>query len=219
MNKRIMPRACAKIGRLYQLCIVRAIVNLRIRGVERIEGFLSPYEAAMLYRFASLLPQNSIALEIGSWKGKSTYCLAKGLSRGLVIAIDPFDAFGEEGSAEVYNKSKGDLPLIKQFQNNMTSLGVLDKIKILRGYSRDFVGHVPEFDLLFIDGNHSIEACEFDYLSYSPYLRSKGYLLLHDFDILRPSLGPTWVVNNCVVPSGQYLHTWLFDSLWVGQKR
>lgn len=51
--------------------------------------------------------RNSKILEIGSWKGKSTFCLAKGLKNGKICAIDPFNADGEEGSKEIHNEKKG----------------------------------------------------------------------------------------------------------------
>ena len=184
----------------------------------QIEGFLSPYEAVSLYRLASKLGQESTIVEIGSWKGKSTYCLARGLRSGHVIAIDPFDAAGEQGSHEIYITNRGAGPLLEQFTQRMTSLGVADKIDVLQGYSTQFVGHIPHIDLLFIDGDHSIDGCGFDFFNYSPALASGGYIAFHDYDPRRKDLGPTWVIEQKLMPSGLFRPIGVYDSLWVGQK-
>jgi predicted O-methyltransferase YrrM len=165
------------------------------------------------------VPAGGTVLEIGSWKGKSTYCLARGLKDGTVLAIDPFDASGEEGSAEIYAAEAGDSPLLNQFDARMSGLGVRERIRVLQGYSRDFVGKVPSLDLLFIDGDHSIEGCLFDYASFAGALVSGGYLLFHDYYPERPELGPTWVINGQVATSDSFIVEEVVDSLWIGKKR
>jgi hypothetical protein len=129
-----------------------------------IDGWLLPDEAETLYLLAMLLPLRSNVVEIGSWKGKSTYCLAKGLPRGgQIFAIDPFDASGEPGNIEVYQQHKGDIPLLDQFRENMSRHNVMSRITPMKGFSYQFVGQIPRIDLLFIDGDHSIKACDFDF--------------------------------------------------------
>jgi len=193
-------------------------VRSRISPYKEIEGWLTEREAMTLYHFASLLPPNSTIVEIGSWKGKSTFCLAQGLRSGRILAIDPFDASGEQGSGELYREQKGLSPLIDQFRNKMAELRVLEKIEVRKGFSSDFVGKCGEIDLLFIDGDHSQEACLFDFENYAPALRPGAYLAFHDYDATRKDLGPTWVIENRVVPSKQYKFVNLFDSLWVCQR-
>ncbi|HMQ30108.1 MAG TPA: class I SAM-dependent methyltransferase [Chloroflexaceae bacterium] len=189
-----------------------------IKPYQSIDGFLSPYEAVMLYRLAAGLPAQSTIVEIGSWKGKSTYCLARGLRSGRVIAIDPFDAAGEEGSREIYAASKGNGALREQFERQMLDLGVRDKIEIFQGYSPQFVSQIPRIDLLFIDGDHSIDGAGFDFLNYAPTVVKRGYIAFHDYYPERKQLGPTWVVENKVLPSGDYQPVGIYDSLWVGRK-
>jgi MMP 1-O-methyltransferase len=195
------------------------LVFQKIKEYQTIEGWLSSKEAVNLYRFASRLRgPHSVIVEIGSWKGKSTYCLAKGLSEGKVISIDSFDASGEPGSAELYQREKGYLSLVEQFKNNMRRLNVLDKIEIFVGRSEQFAGTFSRIDLLFIDGDHSVKECESDFLVYSPALVSGGYLLFHDYDPTRKGLGPTWVIENRVQSSPLFKFVGLFDLLWVSQK-
>jgi predicted O-methyltransferase YrrM len=185
---------------------------------EAIGGWLTPEEAVGLFLIGATAPNEARVVEIGSWKGKSTYCLARGLAgRGRLIAIDPFDASGEEGSAEAYSERRGEKPLYQQFEHNLKSRHAFDAVEPRRGYSQEFVDEVPPLDALFIDGNHSIEGCRFDYEHYAPHLRSGGLLAFHDYRSSRSDLGPTWVVDNLVRPSGRFRLVGLFGSLWVGQ--
>lgn len=210
----LTKRISQKIQRIWTIGSTRPT----IKAYQSIEGFLSVYEAATLYRLAEQLPINSTIVEIGSWKGKSTYCLARGLRQGKVIAIDPFDTAGEPGSAEIYQTRQGNEPLFNQFRTQMKNLGVWDKIEARQGYSQQFVGQIQKIDFLFIDGDHSKEGCEFDFTNYAPYLSKNGFLAFHDFDPIRDELGPTWVVKNRVLPSGTFTPVGVFDSLWVGRR-
>jgi len=190
-----------------------------IRKYKEIDGWLSPNEALELYRLAALVPQNGIIVEIGSWKGKSTYCLAKGVRNGKVFTIDPFDASAEEASAKLYEEKKGNTPLLNQFQDTMSTLGVIDKIIILHGYSSQYVNSFQKIDLLFIDGDHSLGGCNYDYDNFSHYILRGGYIVFHDYNPERNDLGPTDVVNNKVMKSGRYAFLKQTDSLWIGQKK
>jgi hypothetical protein len=199
--------------------LLKKLIILEIKDYRDIDGWLSYNEATALYLLSTLLPPGGTIVEIGCWKGKSTYCLAKGLRKnGEIIAIDPFDGSGEPGSHELYEQRRGIIPLFDQFISNMASLNVLDKIRPESGFSHQFVGQFPKINLLFIDGDHSIEACDFDFLNYSSFIPSGGYVAFHDFDESRKDLGPTWVVENRVAPSKEYKFWGIFDTLWVAQK-
>lgn len=198
----------------------RYIVRFKIRPFQHIDGWLTVTEASALYRTAAALPPDGVVVEIGSWKGRSTYCLAKGLpAGGVVYAIDPFDASGEAGSAHTYQKRQGETPLLAQFEQRMTALGVMAQIRPLAGYSHQFVGQIPHIDFLFLDGDHSVAGTTADFEQYTPYLAPGGYLALHDYGPDKAEMGPVWVVENLVRPSGAYEHVGTFDSLWLGRKK
>jgi predicted O-methyltransferase YrrM len=184
-----------------------------IRRYRRIEGWLTRAEALGLYDLARGMPPGARIVEIGSWKGKSTYCLAKGLKEGRVVAMDPFDGAGEEGSE--YRNLKGGDELIAQFRRNLDRENLLGKVDIKMGCSHEFAGQVKDIDFLFIDGDHSIEGCRYDFEMFAPQVRCDGLLAFHDYHPDRPDLGPTWVVDNLVTCS----HGWRFfercDSLIV----
>ena len=133
--------------------------TIPIRHYRDIEGWLTPKEAVALYRLSRSCRSGARVVEIGSWKGKSTYCIARGLRDGLIVAIDPFDAAGETGHR--YDAFKGGTPLLDQFRTNLGRHGLLDKVAIKIGPSSRFASDVSDVDLLFIDGDHSIAGCEY----------------------------------------------------------
>ena len=188
-----------------------------ILAFHQIDGWLSEEEAIALYKTANSLKRNAKIIEIGSWKGKSTYCLTKGLKSGIVYAIDPFDASGDVESEKTYRSKLNNKTLFEEFNEKMTELGVINKIQVRKGYSFDFISDFSDesIDFLFIDGDHSIEGTKFDFENYFPKLKKGGFLAFHDYKEIR-DIGPTWVVNNCLL--GKVKFKSLNDSLWLGVK-
>lgn len=188
-----------------------------IRGFRTIEGWLSDKEALTLYKIARNLPPDANVLEIGSWQGKSTYCLAKGLRSGKIHALDPFNTSGETGSDQLYAEEAGKLKLslIDTFRTNLRECGLLEKVLIHQGYSNQFVGCFAELDLLFIDGDHSIEGCTYDYIHFGGSVRTGGFLAFHDYQPNRHDLGPTHVVDRMVAKSPLWARSITADSLVV----
>jgi predicted O-methyltransferase YrrM len=189
-----------------------------LNGYLKIEGWLTPAEAEGLFEIAATLPKSAQVLEIGSWKGKSTYCIAHGMKMGTINCIDPFNAAGEEGSREIYEQTKGDKNLIEQFEENLSKIPSSVKIKTLKGYSREFVNQVGDLDFLFIDGDHSIEGCRFDFENFGNDIKSGGFLAFHDYYPDRIDLGPTWVVDNLLKNNNAYSFYKSFDTLCVFKK-
>jgi len=195
--------------------------NMRaISEWNKIEGFTDATAAYALYSFARSLPEGAVCVEIGVWKGRSAYCIARGLKgRSKLIAIDPFDASGEPGSQEIYENTKGARPLDVQFKNAMSRYGVSNRIELKVGYSNEFVGDVGEIDLLFIDGDHSINGATYDYETYAPKIKPGGYLVFDDYDPTRKQLGPTNVIETRVYPSLLFDFVGLRGRLWIGKRR
>jgi MMP 1-O-methyltransferase len=200
--------------------IRKKLLLSQIQAYQSIQGWLSEGEATHLYHFAKKVPAGGTILEIGCWKGKSTFCLAKGAPQAQVISIDPFNAAGESDSLVEYAEKKGELSLLEQYQANLERLGVAQNVKALVGYSSAFVNEFEDqsLDLLFIDGDHSREGAEFDFTHFGNKVKIGGYIIFHDYRPSKKDFGPTWVINNLVVPGGHFQKIGKFDSLWVGQR-
>ncbi|MCX5706434.1 MAG: class I SAM-dependent methyltransferase [Candidatus Omnitrophica bacterium] len=203
-------------SRLYKRKIFK-ILNL-IKEYEDIEGWLTDKEAYGLYNIASKLKGKATLVEIGSWKGKSTYCIAKGLKKGKIYSIDSFNAAGEPGSKLIYQQQKGERLLLEQFKDKMIQLGVINKIEVLQGYSEQFINYFTEIDFLFIDGDHSIDGCKYDFEHYSPLIKPGGYLAFHDYYPERLDLGPSWVIRNMLMKNKNYTFFRQYDSLYIAKK-
>ncbi len=199
--------------------INRYLTLKKIDGYKQIDGWVSPDEANGLFKIARKLGAHSTVVEIGSWQGKSTYCIAKGLKSGTLYAIDPFNADGglDTVSTEIYVKQKSDKDLLTTFLNNMKRLKVDKKIITKKGYSNDFASQFTQIDFLFIDGDHSIEGCKNDYNLYAHKVSKGGFIAFHDYYEDRPDLGPTFVIQNLVTNGGFRFYA-QFDSLWIGIK-
>ena len=105
-----------------------------------------------------------------------------------------------------------------QFKKRMSDFKVLEKIEILHGFSVNFNDRFKNIDLLFIDGDHSINGCKSDFDFFAGAIVSGGFILFHDYDPDRDELGPTWVIKNLIANNTMFKRIGLVDSLWIGKK-
>lgn len=185
---------------------------------KNIDGWLTSDEAWGLFETAQKLKPNAVVLEIGSWKGKSTWCIASGLKSGTINCIDPFNGEGESESVVVYEQTRGKVSLLEQFKHNLSGVNKSILIKPQIGLSKDFVEQFQNIDFLFIDGDHSIVGCQFDFENFKNVLNVGGFLAFHDYYPERKELGPTWVIENLVNNDSCFEFYKTFDSLAVFKK-
>ena len=192
----------------------------RINQFRNLDGWLSDNEALGLYAVANRLGRNSKVVEIGSWQGKSTYCIAKGLKKGKVYAIDPFnaDAGQDVASENEYQLKKGNDDLLQNFKRNMQGLNVMEKIEIKKGYSYEFNNDFTDINFLFIDGDHSIKGCTSDFELYSPKIVTGGFIAFHDYYEERNELGPTYVIKNVLSKRNDFRFYKQYDTLWIAKR-
>lgn len=202
-----------------------------ISGYWDIDGWLPECEAMALYDAAIKLTDNQpVAVEIGSWQGKSSVIIAKGIknkNNPLLYCIDPFDASSDAQGAEDLRQraNKLEVTLKEIFLKNITKCNVRQYIKVLEGKSQDFVNDWQEkIDFLFIDGDHSYEAILGDFLSWSKFIKSGGYIALHD--VMTDSAGrkvyyegPYKVVKDYILNSDDWLEKNLTSTLFIARKK
>ena len=133
------------------------------------------------------------SLEIGLGKGGTSWGLSKLNHLSHMIAIDlpagpwsgssPEDAAKVEESLKVIAKRISDMSGVKYdlaFGSSMNSQA-LEAVKGTLGEKK--------LDLLFIDGDHSYAGVKTDFLTYSPLVRSGGFIVFHDICAHPPETG------------------------------
>jgi hypothetical protein len=92
----------------------------------------------------------------------------------------------------------------------LAAAGLSHRVQFHAANSHQAVRLAPEIvrepiDLLYIDGDHSIEGCFADFLTYTPYVRAGGYIVLHD---IYPEAcgcdGPRWLIDNVLEGSADF---------------
>lgn len=201
-------------------------------------GWLTENEAKELYNLTSKLPKNRTKIvEIGSWLGKSSFLLAKGLKKhtrkSVLVCIDPFDSADDKTTQSIYKdissqlKESENASLKEKFIDNMRKFGVIDIITILDGYSFEVVKKFNQrIDLLFIDGNHEFKAVKKDFLDWSKFIKNGGFVAFHDVDFdpfKDPSgkeinIGPGMVIKKHIIGSPVWTEFCQVDGLFYARK-
>jgi predicted O-methyltransferase YrrM len=130
---------------------------------------LSAPETALLEELAELSP---VIAEIGVFEGlTSRRMISRMPANGTMYCIDPFFS-GRLGVAYGY--------WITRAQTRRASRPDVD-VRIVRKLSYQFAAeHAGEFDLIFIDADHSYEAVKRDWQDWTPKLKIGGRIALHD---------------------------------------
>ncbi|RBY87888.1 class I SAM-dependent methyltransferase [Blastococcus sp. TF02A-30] len=149
---------------------------------DRIPGWLTGDQAELLHAEAAALPAGSLAVEIGSHRGRSTVVIAQALAAGGggLVAIDPF----------VDGRLFGGSSTRIEFERNIAAAGVSGTVELLCDYSTEARKKwTRPFSFLYIDGKH-------DYWTLSDDLKWRGHLpagapvLVHDcFSSIGVTLG------------------------------
>lgn len=149
----------------------------------KVAGWLTEDEGRELARLA----KDKVCLEVGSFCGKSTICMAK-FARS-VGAIDTFDGRGTAipGSTR------------KLFVDNLRRHGVSGKVQIYEGESAEMLAALPPvYDLVFIDGSHDRESVLADAERAASVLKPGGLLAFHDYGQASKDFGVTEAVDQLI---------------------
>lgn len=129
-------------------------------------GWLTPHEGKELARLAD----GKAVLEIGSYCGRSTICLAQ--RANSVGCVDTFDGRGTALPGDTF----------ATFEGNVKKAGLGHKVTVYRGTSAEMLPKLPPvFDLVFIDGSHDRNSVAEDTDLAIKVLRPGGLLVYHDY--------------------------------------
>lgn len=136
---------------------------------EDVAGWLSRAEGEKLYELAA----SARVLELGSYCGRSTICLAQA-SREVHVC-DCFTAMGTGGDSENRNT-------YEDFWHNIVRYGVAGNIVVHRGFIPDEVPLLSgAFDLIFVDASHDAASVHRDILLVLPFARPGTVMAFHDY--------------------------------------
>lgn len=143
------------------------------RYASEIDGWLLEEQGRALFEAARTVQHGTVAVEIGSHRGKSASIIAHGLPEGIrLTAVDPFDDPRWGGGPES----------LALFQANLTSAGVLDRVDLFKGLSEEasssWSGAPVGF--LWVDGAHDLESTLKDFDGWMPHMAKGARLYVHD---------------------------------------
>jgi len=165
-----------------------------------LEGFrgaraTSKEQLEYLQRLASQV-RDGVIVEIGSLFGASACAMAM-VAQVPIYCIDVWDLIypGDFRLQHGYYRNKmkklikGQLSFYKQFQENVETFGVADKITSINAQSQEVakIWDKP-IGLLYIDGDHSYQGCMGDYMGFAKHIIARGFLAIHDYDEKHPGV-------------------------------
>lgn len=127
-------------------------------------------EAAYLYKTIKAL-KNPTGVEIGRFKGGSTFLLAQAMNEGRLISLDLHLKLMLKSEGKSYDQ---------ELKNALSKYGLEKKVQILVADSSNYPNSSLELDYIFIDGDHSYEGVKKDYLHWIQRLKKSSDIFIHD---------------------------------------
>ncbi|MBF0451879.1 MAG: class I SAM-dependent methyltransferase [Candidatus Magnetomorum sp.] len=157
--------------------------------INETKGFMSPEEGQGLYDFAQKASQRGPGLEIGSYCGKSTLFLGAGFQKNneILFTIDHHRGSEEQQPGEEYfdpdlfDDRINKIDTLRFLRTTLENASLEDTVIPIVSRSEVVAkSWRTPLTLLFIDGSHTFDSAETDYLCWTPQLIENGYLLIHD---------------------------------------
>lgn len=156
---------------------------------ERVTGFMPADEGRVLYDTALRYLGRGVAVEIGTYCGKSTVMLGAAAQQtgGTVFTIDHHHGSEEHQAGWEYHDSSmvdpvtGLFDTLPRMRHTLDAAGLDEHVVAIVGRSPVVVrGWRTPLRLLFIDGGHTEEAAQRDFGGWAPWVEVGGALIIHD---------------------------------------
>ncbi|MBP2391352.1 class I SAM-dependent methyltransferase [Aeromicrobium fastidiosum] len=196
--------------------------------IESTRGFMPPDEGLALHAAAVEHLQGGVALEVGTYCGKSTLYLAHAASAtgSTVVTIDHHRGSEEQQPGWEYH----DESLVDPELGLMDTLPFARRAIALSGLEDFVVAMVGRssaisrwwqtpLDLVFVDGGHTEEAAQADFHGWAPHVRLGGVLVIHDVfpDPADGGQAPFHIYRQAI-DSGEFVERSVTGSLRVLQR-
>jgi len=156
-------------------------------------GQLLPEEGRVLRALARAVAADQVIVEIGSYTGKSTCCLSQGSADGHRVPVYAVDLWttGTSRKGLHFRVRKPDEPVGNSKFHTPAVLEVFHRrmarysAGLVRECMSESVAAAATFGgpigLLFIDAEHTYEACRADFEAWEPKVVPDGCIALHDY--------------------------------------
>jgi predicted O-methyltransferase YrrM len=156
--------------------------------VDRVKGFMPVDEGLALHAACCAYLGTGVAVEIGTYCGKSTVYLghAATVTGGHVVTVDHHRGSEEHQIGWEYHDAsladgRGVLDTLPELRRTLAAAGLEDVVTPVVGRSAAVARWWRHpIDLLFIDGGHTDEAARADLHGWAPWVRVGGALVIHD---------------------------------------
>ena len=159
----------------------------RVRGqISSVEGFLQPDEERWLFKGARSLPDSANLVEVGSYRGRSTCCLAFGCrgTQKRIYAVDTFDGKLWESQYRT---------VFEEFKQNIDRCGLSSFVEPVKGLSSEVAKNWSKpIHFLFVDGSHVYDDVMADFTGFFPHVVSGGVVAFHDVHETKPGVLRAW---------------------------
>lgn len=155
----------------------------------RAPGFMPTDEGLALHDAVRDELGSGVAVEIGSYCGKSTIFLAAAASTtgGTIVTVDHHRGSEEHQPGWEYHdpdlvdQHVGRLDTLGTFRRTIADTGLENTVVAIVGRSSDVAAfwRTP-LNVLFIDGGHTEAAARTDYEGWAPWVADGGVLAIHD---------------------------------------
>ncbi len=155
----------------------------------RVTGFMPVDEGRALYDTALRYLGNGVAVEIGTYCGKSTLMLGAAAQQtdGLLYTVDHHHGSEEHQAGWEYHDTSmvdpvtGLFDTLPALRHALDAAGLDDHVVAVVGRSPVVArGWRTPLRLLFIDGGHTEEAANRDFNGWAPWVDLGGALVIHD---------------------------------------
>jgi predicted O-methyltransferase YrrM len=204
-------------------------MNLDVKLLEEVKGFLDKEEGKGLYEIAFEACKLGPCLEIGSYCGKSSVYLGTACREhnGILFSIDHHRGSEEQQPGEEYfdpelfDPKTGRVDTFKEFRKTLEKAGLEETVvpMVCRSNIAARLWATP-LSLVFIDGGHSYETAYMDYQCWARHIMPNGYLLIHDifFDPEKGGQAPRQVFEQAL-ESGTFRKLPMIKTLGVLKRK
>jgi predicted O-methyltransferase YrrM/glycosyltransferase involved in cell wall biosynthesis len=149
------------------------------------------FDSDLVYKMAvKSATENSVFVEIGTWKGKSTSCMGQLIkSSGKNIkfyAIDTFDGSDENFHQEWIQYFKNNnTSLFDEYEKNLKLCDVYDVVHTIKSTSIEALSMFDDesIDFIFIDGAHDYKSVLDDITYWYPKIKPGGLICGDDYTL------------------------------------